>query len=392
MAKTGLMPHAVGLRPHRKAAPAPVRSLDSGCRLLSDGVLLAPTEQCLLLAVDLPARRDRDIQAALAFVLEERLAEDPEQLRYAWCRDDGAIAVLVCARERLRFWSAALPEGVAPASVRVLPDVLGLPLEPGHWSLCLSGRRLLVRTGSCAGCACDLDEAPALLQVLHRQAPPARGVLLLREQGDGPEESLDELLASLGLPYHERDFLWPEAAPQGVPMLRLTELPPAAAPSTPLWLLALALVLIAALLQPGLAAWRAARMEEQHQTLKARTLSLFHEAFPDVRRVVNPRVQARQRFKALREAQRNQAGAQGLLPLMLAMGEALQNRPGMHLRNFRYHDGVLEIGIEAPAVAAVDDLKTALEAAGLQAQLVSARMPDQGDGRLAQASLKVWRP
>ncbi len=394
------MPVPSGI-PARREAPAPTAgpSLGDACRLLPGGVLLVPAEQCLLIPVSLPARRSRDIVAALPFVLEERLAQDLEQVRYAWRRDADAVMVLVCERARLREWAEGLPADTDAGAVRIVPDVLSLPLETGRWSLCLLGQRLLVRTGPCSGFASELSAAPALLQAQCRQSSLPEGLLVVRGEGlTEPTGILDLLEREFGLRSDGHDHDWPrEIATTRVPCLKLTEETPArVAPTRRTWLLAVLLLGAAAALQPGLMWWQGSRLEARHQALEARTLKLLHEAFPDIRRVVNPRIQARQGLRRLRERLRSPAGDVGLLPLMLAVGTAMQALPGIRIQRFRYRDGGLELHLRAPDIARVDSLQAALVQHGLRAELVSARIPEQGGGPAAArhtlASLRVWRP
>jgi general secretion pathway protein L len=118
------------------------------------GVVFVPTEKVLLLAVEMAGTTPAQRRAAVGFAVEGMIARPLDEVR----------VVLGPALPGGQSWLVAVfaPDVVATdAKARLIPDVLALPLPaPGHWSVWEEAGRNLIRTPDGAGFACDAAALP----------------------------------------------------------------------------------------------------------------------------------------------------------------------------------------------------------------------------------------
>lgn len=117
--------------------------------------VLVPTEDVLLLAVELPLAGTARRRAALPFMVEDRIAAPLDAVHIAL---GGALAkttylVGVVRHDIMAGWAARLGDaGLDHASI--VPDALLLPVPaPGHWHVAGAADRLVVRTDTGIGLA-----------------------------------------------------------------------------------------------------------------------------------------------------------------------------------------------------------------------------------------------
>ncbi len=129
------------------------------------GVRYVPGERVLLLSVTLPRMTANQRRTAVAFAVEDRIAQPLEEVHVALGPEMGPNQWLVAVIAR-----SDLPQGTAP-SHRLLPDTMALPIPPeGAWSVVEEAGRILIRRPDGTGFVTQT----AALPVLHRLAgsPP----------------------------------------------------------------------------------------------------------------------------------------------------------------------------------------------------------------------------
>ena len=112
-------------------------------------------------------------------------------------------------------------------------------------------------------------------------------------------------------------------------------------------------------------------LSNQTQALQKQIEQTYLSAFPDVRKVVNPRVQMERSLKELRGGQ-GQDGA-GFIGLLAKSGPVFKEINGLELRSVRYKEGKLDIDLTIKDLQTLDDLKQRLtKKAGFNVEIVSA--------------------
>ncbi len=347
--------------------------------------VLVPTEAVLLTRVRAPTRRRSRLRQAVPYLLEERLAQDVEALHFALGRParDGGVPVAVVERARMAGWLETLAgAGLRPQAL--VPDALALPWEPETWTLAAeeASGRVLVRQAREVGWAAEAELLPALLGRALERAGAGRPRRLRLWVPEGAAEPPLPPLAGEG-PAVERQpptaaLLALQAAAlarEGVPLDLLQGGFGAGERLGRAWRpwRATVLLLAAALIgQAALAAWEVRELDRRLEALEAEAARLLRRAFPEVRRVVAPRVQMERRLEALRAAGREPE----LLALLDRLGQALAAVPGARLERLRYRRGELRLALRLKDLRALEALKAGLGGA-LTVQVLGA---DSGEG------------
>ncbi|HND97402.1 MAG TPA: type II secretion system protein GspL [Plasticicumulans sp.] len=341
-------------------------------------VLAIDTNELLLTEVPRLSRQRRLLAQALPAALEEMLAEDIDELHFATGPIEERLAVAVLRRSRLiELLDAGWAAGLQPQAV--LADVLLLPWRDGHWTLLHEDGQILLRCGRFRGYALSTDELPALLELLQA------------EIGTGAHERPRLLLHGDALPPATIPPDW-QFSPQGkagfwqictdVVRDRLDlsaglQLRPRAEPRN-YWPVALLLGLWAGVhLYADWSGNQALAREEA--VLQGRVGDLFRSLAPDIRRMVQPRVQLEQR---LRERERQGGQETGLLGLLGALAPLLEAGDAQ-LMALSYREGSLDCTLSGGSLDQLENLRRSLDRAGrFSTQLQSAQRDGRVEGRL----------
>ena len=181
-------------------------------------VTYVPSEEVLLLGVDLPLASAQKRLAALPFAIEDRIAVPLETVHVALGDEitPRRYLVGVASHARMAEWLAELGEAGRPHAAMV-PDVLALPLPAsGEWAIDLRGSRALVRAGDGTGLALSVTALASAWMAAGRPAflslgeaaprgarPPRPGgsVILLRPTLDLRQGRYASRLPRLSVPW-----------------------------------------------------------------------------------------------------------------------------------------------------------------------------------------------
>ncbi len=354
-------------------------------------IYLVPGEDVLLTSVNVPARSKQQLAKAVPYALEEDLAEDIEALHFALGskQPDGSYPVAVVSRSRLDTWLEEFKAAdIVPNTI--IPEPLSLPIDPTAWSLLIEPGRAIGRIGEYFAYTCDeanleeilnllyteIEDKPSLINV-YRSDPdeslPFKLPLEIRTQEDYPLA----VLAS-GLEEKKAIDLLQGDYKRGYGAAQLLRPWRFAAALLGVWLTVL-------ITSETLDYWKLAK---QQQALEQRIESVFRETFPDVERVVNPRVQMQQRLSSLQGAQKSDDPS-GFLPIVEAGGRAIKAITDIQIDTLSYRQGRLEVSLKATNLDALEKVKQRLRQDGFQAEIASADTSGQGvDARLVIQRIK----
>lgn len=330
-------------------------------------VLLVPGEQVLLTTVRVPLRSRVRAAAAAPWALEDRMVADVETLHLALGTADaeGEWSLAAVARERLDMYLQACDEaGLAPHLA--LPEPLALPLpEADQWTALETTGRVLCRTGATAGFACTPSLLPAVAGAF--ESPEAVVLVRLDEPAVEWPAPLDQRLQVSATPSDPLQAFAPEPDRHAIDLLqgaysrrermgrvwRQWRVPAA-----------LAAALIALLAAHWLVVYR--ELGQREQALRTATEEILRGAVPDIGRIVDPRVQLKNRLDAL---QGNTGDESGLLTLLERAGPVLVQRDDVTLTGLDWRNRTLDLAVEAGELPVVDRLQRGLQEAGLTVEL-----------------------
>jgi general secretion pathway protein L len=344
--------------------------------------------ETMLTTVRIPTRSPRKIAQALPYALEDRLLGDPDSLHFAWRNEtDGSLSVAVTARARLQTWMDRLSRaGLRPASI--CPAMLLVPWAEDYWSLVFFGNELLVRSGAMAGFVCPAEGAtpPALLvtaiQEAARQPGAPEAVVVFHAPKGFSPEAWSKIL---GLPVRlEAGTVWDKLREPVAPINLLQgQYEPESALGESLRPYRPAAVLLGLWLVSSLAFdvsdwWQ---LKREHETTRKEMTSILTANFPETKTVLDPAAQMQRAVDQL--LARSGRDDRELLPMLGKASAAMRSAPNIRLRGLRYADHSLTLELTWPAPTSPDAFKTAVESAGLRAEVLSLS-PRAGevDGRI----------
>ena len=349
-------------------------------------VVIVPAGETLATDSDAPARSAAKLAQVVPFALEERVADEIENLHFAIGEraEAGArVPVVVVARARVDAWLAELrAAGLNPTAIYSAAQLV--PSMPGQMIALLENDSLTLRVG---------DAPPLVMPALSI----TDGVEMALATQQSPVAGLEP--APLGLLLYTGHDEW-QAHQNEIDALRdrftgvkvqllpsgpLSVLAPAAANSEAVNLLQGALA-VASPLDLGWRAWRWAaalagglillhigaryfelsRIEKNEAALDTSIEEAFRVAMPGQNNATN----ARRRVE-LRLAEVRSGGGGTLLPALSALAIARSAAPAATIEGITFRDGSLQLRIVAPDAASLDAIGQQLRAASWQANIVS---------------------
>ena len=360
---------------------------------------LVPGSDVLLAEPELPAKSGVRLQQLVPYALEEQLADNIDELHFALGRrapDSNRTPVAVVARELMDAWLAELrAAGLEPECLYADSELL--PANPGQAVALLEEDTVFVRAPGAPPVSLPTD---ALAEALDIAASPPRaaGALAAAPAADAAAES-GAAAAARGLILYSGTAEWQQHSAQ-VEQARapFASVKVQLLSDGPLALFAQQLPGTAAinLLQgayapkssraAGLSAWRVAAMllvalvalhvagkAAELRVLKAREHEVdasisdtFHRAMPAEPGTTDARRRMELRLATLRSG----GGSNGLLGALQAVAQARGGSAGTSVQSLNFHDGLLELTLNAPDAASLDHLSQQLRNGGWQADLV----------------------
>lgn len=363
---------------------------------------VVPGTDVLLAEPELPVKSGIKPQQLVPYALEEQLADNIDELHFALGRraaDSHRTPVAVVARALMDQWLAALrAAGLEPDCLYADSELL--PANPGQAVALLEEDTVCVRAPGAPPVSLPID---ALAEALGVAAAPSRAAAALAvtagpDTGE-PAGEPGEGSAASGLILYSGSAEWQQHSGQveeargrfaslkvqllgdGPLALFAQQLPAAAAinllqgPYAPRSSRATALSVwrVAALLLLSLVALHVVGKAAELRVLKAREREVdasirdtFHRALPSEPGTADARRRMEQRLAEVHSG----GGASGLLGALQAVAQARGGASGTSVQSLNFHDGLLELTLNAPDAASLDHLSQQLRNGGWQADLV----------------------
>lgn len=367
-------------------------------------VLLLPSEDVTLLTIRIPSHNKKQLKQAIPYALEDQVADDIDTLSFAFTQPDpkdDQVFVAVIKQTVLQTWTKVV-KAQGLAIHYALPDVFALPYSEQSWSLyeqdspqTSTSARLLIRTGLFSGWVCPMLLAPALLAQTLRDTGGQNQLATPENLWVDANDQFSQHL-SQSLPDHLNDSLTIDTKQQTFSVESLQKAfalnlltgmtqTPSNAPKVNWrrWRVALISSLFAVSAGSGLRYYENVQLEQQLNQTKQAITNAYKRAFPQDKRLVDPKVQMEQKLKAL-QGSTQLPKTQSPLPLLSAVAPHLST--GLELRRieFRQKSGlVLRL-----AAKSLDDLNR-LEQRLKQAPQITIRLETSVSSGNAQGKLTV---
>ncbi|MCG8441912.1 MAG: type II secretion system protein GspL, partial [Caulobacterales bacterium] len=272
-------------------------------------IAIAPGADVALHRVPLPARSQSQARAAAPFAVEDEIAEPLDRCHVAVgprIGDGADRLVAVVSEARMAAWLAVLEAaGLSPA--RLTPDYALAPSGEGEAAIIDMGERVMVRLPD-GGFTIERGLAPPLIEAGFTRA----GVSRARVWSQAPHQLIAGLdptayaIDTFAAPTHDELAQLLNAGAEVEPPVDLLQGPHARRPARALidlraWRTAAGLAVAAAVGWLVLLGAQAFSYDRQADRAYRQSEEIFREAFPEVRRIVNPRAQMRARLAEARQ-------------------------------------------------------------------------------------------
>jgi general secretion pathway protein L len=347
--------------------------------------VILPASEALATDSDAPAKGAAKLAQVIPYALEERVADEIENLHFAIGDRDsatGRVPVVVVARARMDARLAELRAAGLPPHA-IYSEATLLPAMPGQMIALLDGDSLTVRVADAPPLVLPaLSIADAFEMALSTQSsavaglePAPLGLLLYagHDEWEAHQHTVDA--------FRER---FTGVKVQLLPSGPLSVLAPAAAADDAINLLQGALA-VASPLEQGWRAWRVAavlaaallclhlgargfelsRLHKSEASLDASIQEAFRAAMPGEQNATNARRRVAQRLDAIRSG----GGGGALLPALSAIANARSAVPDAKIEGINFREGTVDLRIIAPDAASLDAIGQQLRSATWQADI-----------------------
>lgn len=313
---------------------------------------LAPSEHVGLYRVNLAVRQSAKLLQAVPYALEDQLADDVDDQHFAITarQTDGSTPVAVVERAQMRSWLAPFEE-IGLVLDSLLPEALALPLSDNMLSVLVQANgRCLVRRNEFDGFATHLSVLPALLsqdeceQTVFLLNQP--GVHLPEQFSVGRSQPAVSALDAAVSPFQSLNLLQGEFAPKRATdqWLQMAKFPAALAAGCLLFSLI------------NLALGNASKQAE-YDDLQERALLQFSEGFPQITRIVDPKVQAEQALAKLKGGNSEDR----FLSLLSQSAPILNKVNALKLDAINFREGALYLSLSGSDLQALEVLRAEFE-------------------------------
>lgn len=360
-------------------------------------VLVAASE-VLVTESDAPARNASKLAQVIPYALEERVADEVENLHFAIGERDagtGRVPVVVVTRARIDAWLAELAAaGLQPQAI--YSEAQLVPAMPGQLIALIDGDSVILRTAEGAPQVLPaLSISDAIEMALAAQTSQVAGLeplplgLLLysgHEEWQAHQFAVDAMRDRFTgvkvqlLPSGILDVLAPAAASGDAVNL----LQGALAPASPLqanwksWRVAAVLAASLLCLHLGARYLELNRLRKSEVTLDANIRDAFMAAMPGQQNALNARRRIETRLSEI-----HSGGGGTLLPALSAIANARTAAPSATIEGFTFRDGTLDLRVTAPDAASLDAIGQQLRAGSWQADIMGGNASgDNYRGRL----------
>lgn len=369
------------------ATPVPLATPDGMAQLhallqndRSSVVFAFPSEQVTLLTHQVEKAERKLLSQSLPYSLEDRLAEDIDELHFAhrWL-NEGEVAVAVVRKALMDDWQQE--PAISPVGQWV-PDTLLLPVSSNQWVVVVEASRCLVRVSDERAFVCQPDLLNVFLSASLESGAPDSIVVYSSSESQLPD--LDATLRDLML---VRKGGWLDAVMMSSDVPALLNLRQGSyAPILPWaswwqqWRWVAAILLGAALIQGALSYSQFQQAQSVNLDIRRDIETRYREVYPQGA-IVDAEKQLERQLRSLR----GDAQSAGFMSLLEQAGAVLNAVPGTQLINLNYTDrnGQLGLTLMASDFDALETLRSKLAREGLKVELEnSSAQGDQVRARL----------
>ncbi len=323
-------------------------------------VAIVPSQDVTLKSLKVPGKSQRSIRQAAPFMLEEELAQDVEQLFFAYADANAGDKVHNCfvavvKKDLMTQWLACLKSADIQCQVMV-PEVLMLPKHHDAWAVTVIDDQLVVRQGQWCGTVLEQSFWP--LAIAQWQAQEQEPVL-------NSYSNLPDIFNQITINQLPEDLPLALMAQQGKPAFNLLQGAYAVKSkhthTIKIWAMAAGLAALALLLTIGQKGAQLYQAKSQTQAIEQEIIDTYMKAFPETKRVRISTIKSQLKRKLTNVS--SASSDQSFLFMMAKLQTAYAQVPSLNITSIKFDEKRGEIRLTASAsdFQIFDLFKSALE-------------------------------
>lgn len=342
-----------------------------------DVVVFVPASDIAIKRLKVPGSSQRATRAAAPYMLEEMLAQDVEEMCFAFSetkQDDQGHNCFVAALERkqLDTWLQWLAEAEIFSKV-LIPDALALPVEPKVSSAVMLGEQVLIRLGEWQVMSFEANAWPVVANYFQGLSEDSQVI--------NAYSALSEVPADLTIEYLPEDLPLAILANNHSRKFNLLQgefqVKEKRSADTVNWLWVAGIACLALVLNFGLKGAELYSLSSQQSVIEAEIIEKYKTVFPETKRVKISTVRSQLRQKLAEVGDSDDVA--GFLALLVKLEPALASVPEIKPQTLKFDGKRQEVRMQTIAkdYQYFEKLKVAFEKAGLAVNLGAQN--NQGD-------------
>ena len=340
-------------------------------------VFLIPVTDVYLTQLELKTNSKKQLYKAIPYALEDDLAEDIEQLHFAintYSSTDQKSVMVIKQSLMSNLIDILDQHGLVPEIISA--DIFDLTwTDSTAWSCLIEDDHALVRTALDNGFSCPLNDLHTYIELTlrHTPNPPDKITTLCTDNN----VNIGAEIAAITVEKSNYGLFNPLLENNTINLLQHSFARQNNSLSNyKTWLPTVALIAVLSVLLITVNAVEVVRLNSLDKRLKQQIESVFKQAFPEVRNIVNPRVQMEQRLTALNAQNDNKQRSQ-FLKLLHDSATVIKDHEGTDIMNIQFRQTKLTLDIHVPTIQILEKIKAGIQDKQVNVQVQTARNVDK---------------
>ena len=336
---------------------------------------------------EIDPQEKKHLEKSLPFMLEDELVAEIDGLHFATeMADKYSVNIAICSQQKMLHWQPLVAD--YPNVTRWLPEPLLLPWQAGEWCLVIEQQQVIARTGAFEGFSLEPELLRVALQgVLHGSEGQPEAIIIYGDNQAQDSALLPEELQPL-IQWRRGDLSAALMLAEPASNSTINLLQGEFGARLPLalwwrqWRTVAAVIALAFCVQLAATYADYTGLKSQQAQLQQAVVDRYREVYPDGA-IVDAEKQLNRQLRGLRGS----GQTSGFVSLIKRVGEVVSRSSGTEISSINYNDKAdeLRMNISATDFEAVENIRTAMNTAGLEAVMESS----SAQGERVRARMRV---
>ncbi|MFT6051828.1 MAG: general secretion pathway protein L [Halioglobus sp.] len=336
---------------------------------------------------EIDPQEKKHLEKTLPFMLEDELISELDDVHFSTeMADKYSVNIAICGQQKMLDWQPFVAD--YPNVTRWLPEPLLLPWQAGEWCLVIESHQVIVRMGAFEGFSIEPELLLVTLQAaLHSNESEPAAIVIYGDNQSHDSALLPEELQPL-IQWRRGDLSAALMLAGQVSSSPINLLQGEFGVRLPLalwwrqWRSVAAVIAVAFCVQLAATYADYASLKDEQAQLQQAVVDSYREVYPDGA-IVDAEKQLKRQLRGLRGS----GQTSGFVSLIQRVGEVVSRSSGTQIASINYNDKAeeLRMNISAADFEAVEDIRTAMNTAGLEAVMESS----SAQGERVRARMRV---